>query len=181
MGNLDENNLILNFSNFDFDTEINKEIIKKEENNNINHLMQYYLFLAYYLEKAKNDENSLNFFYENIGNKNLKLKTKENINNENNNEDTNELYEILENENDEKEEKKQKLNKIIIKLYIKAFNYSDKKHRDFPYFSFYYFLKLIDLEELKNYNNLFDSCEEHFQLGLIYKKDGKQKITKKAK
>ena len=169
-GNLDENNLILNFSNFDFDTEINKEIIKKEENNNINHLMQYYLFLAYYLEKAKNDENSLNFFYENIGNKNLKLKTKENINNENNNEDTNELYEILENENDEKEEKKQKLNKIIIKLYIKAFNYSDKKHRDFPYFSFYYFLKLIDLEELKNYNNLFDSCEEHFQLGLIYKK-----------
>ena len=29
-GNLDENNLILNFSNFDFDTEINKEIIKKE-------------------------------------------------------------------------------------------------------------------------------------------------------
>lgn len=105
LGNLDENNLILNFSNFDFDTEINKEIIKKEENNNINHLMQYYLFLAYYLEKAKNDENSLNFFYENIGNKNLKLKTKENINNENNNEDTNELYEILENENDEKEEK----------------------------------------------------------------------------
>ena len=51
--------------------------------------MQYYLFLAYYLEKVKNDENSLNFFYENIGNKNLKLKTKENINNENNNEDTN--------------------------------------------------------------------------------------------
>ena len=35
--------------------------------------------------------------------KNIKLKTKENINNENNNEDINELYEILENENDEKE------------------------------------------------------------------------------
>ena len=165
----EENTNIINFSNFDLDSELNNEKEKGEtkDENSINHLMQFYLFLAFYLEKVKEDKTSLKFFYKNIYTNKKKKPLDNNIENEivdidnDNNEemdDSDEIYEIMDNEED-KERKDQmrinEINEIIIKLYIKAYNFSDKKHRDFPYYSFYNFLVQISLSELKSYNNLF--------------------------
>ena len=157
----DEINNIINFSNFNFEEELenNKGIIQDE--NSINHLMQFYLFLAFYLEEEKNDENSLKFFYNNFFKKEDSNEMESEIN-ENNNEITEPkeyLYELVENDEEKKIEEEGKIkaiNEIIIKLYIQAYNYSDKKHRDFPYFSFYNFLKQISSKDLKNFNDLFN-------------------------
>jgi len=164
----EEENQILNFSNFDLDEQLilakekkeNIEINEKKEENEINHLMQFYLFLAFHLENARNDEISLNFFSDNLSYINTNK-------NEINNKEHEDLYEELENP-EEKNEQKKKMNELIIKFYIIAYNYSDKKHRDFPYFSFYNFLKQINSEELKNYNALFDSIDIEDQLKCLY-------------
>ena len=176
---LDGANNIINFSNFDLEEKLNQlkeNMINIKDENNINHLMQFFLFLAFYLEKSKNDENSLNFFFNNINTDNYANKSKlneiknDNDNNNNNNNDNNELYEVVEKEeNGDIKEQKKKINEIIIKLYILAFNNSDKKHRDFPYFSFYTTIKQIDLEDLKYFNFLFDSYDGDYELGLIYR------------
>ena len=154
-GVMDKENQIINFSNFDLEEELNKlkekeelNVIKINEEKEINHLMQFYLFLAFYLEKAKNDENSLNFFFNNFS-----------IDNFN---------EIKDKEETDKKEQIMKVNKIIIKLYILAYNNSDKKHRDFPFYTFYNLLKKISLKDLKTFNNLFNSHKEDSELGLIY-------------
>ena len=159
---INKENQIINFSNFDLDEELNKEKEKKE----INHLMQFYLFLAFYLEKAKNDRNSLKFFFNNLSLDNHIIKS--NFNDIKNEDDNNDLYEIIEKEENDEKEQKLKIDKIIIKLYILAYNNSDKKHRDFPYFSFYNLLNKISLEDLKSFYSLFDSYKEDFELGFIY-------------
>ena len=159
---INKENQIINFSNFDLDEELNKEKEKKE----INHLMQFYLFLAFYLEKAKNDKKSLNYFFNNLSLDNHIIKS--NFNDIKNEDDNNDLYEIIEKEENDEKEQKLKMNKIIIKLYILAYNNSDKKHRDFPYFSFYNLLNKISLEDLKSFYSLFDSYKEDFELGFIY-------------
>ena len=171
----EEENQILNFSNFDFDEQLllskenigkkeNIEIIEKKEENEINHLMQFYLFLAFHLENARNDEISLNFFSDNLSYIN---NNNNNNKNEINNKENEELYEEVE-KPEEKNEQRKKMNELIIKFYIIAYNYSDKKHRDFPYISFYNFLKQINSEDLKNYNNLFDSIDIEDQLKYMY-------------
>ena len=163
---------IINFSNFDFEEQLEKSkenLVKKEkkeekEENEINHLMQFCLFLAFHLENEINDETSLNYFTDN-----LSFLKNNNLNNKNeiNNKDNEDLYEEVEN-TEEKNYNKKKINELIIKFYIIAYNYSDKKHRDFPYFSFYNFLKQINSEDLKNYNDLFDSIDIEDQLKWIY-------------
>ena len=182
MDSLEENNII-KFSNFNYEQALIQENEKKEKDkikneNEVNHLMQYYLFLAFYLEKVKEDKFSLKFFNNNISlktnkiikNNNNNIINKEN-NNNNNNSDNDNLYEIVEKEKDEKEEEeyKSRLNEIIIRLYNLAYSYGDKKHRDFPYYSFYHLLKKIELVDLKNYNSLFDIYEGDSELSLIYR------------
>ena len=167
---LEENNII-KFSNFNFDYAQIQENEKKEKNENeINHLMQYYLFLAFYLEKAKKDKLSLKYFYDNIFLKSKRIfsgNIDNNINN-NNKEDNEYLYEIIEIDDDDEREQKSKINEVIIRLYNYAYNNSDKKHRDFPFYSFYNFLKAIDLKELKSLINLFDDDGDN-DLNLIYR------------
>ena len=169
----DEKNYIINFSEFNLEEELNKEKENKEmkDENEINPLMQFYLFLAFYLDNAKKDETSLNFFFNNL---NLNNSISKPIiydikNNKDNDNDNNELYEIVEKDENEKSEEKKKINEIIIKLYILAYNHSDKKHRDFPYFSYYQTLKKIDSEDLKSLNSLFDSYEGDYELSFIYR------------
>ena len=157
----DEINNTINFSNFNVEKELeNNEGMIKDENG-INHLMQFYLFLAFYLEKEKNDKISLKFFCDNFFPKddNNEINNKVNENNNNIIEPNENIYEIIEKEGDKSVEENKgikDINEIIIKLYIQAYNYSDKKHRDFPYFSFYNFLKQISSQDLKNYNDLFN-------------------------
>ena len=60
----------------------------------------------------------------------------------------------------DKIKKKKKMSKIdikslILRLYIIAFKFSGEKHRDFPYFSYYKFLKNMELEKLKILNKEF--------------------------
>ena len=154
-----DDNTIINFPSFDFDKERKKDEKKKNKSENeINQLMQYYLFLAYYLEEVKKDEESLNYFLENISVTNF------NDNKENDNESTEEAKE--KNENPEKIN----INKIILRLYKLAYKCSDKKHRDYPYYSFYNLIEDIDSEELKTFNGLFDLFEENDELGEIYRK-----------
>ena len=168
-----QTNKIVNFSNFDLEEELNQEegekneIKKETDENKINHLMQFYLFLAFYLEKAKNDKISLNYFFNNISFNNYITKSKQNEINIDN--DNNELYEVIEKDENEEKEQKRKINEIIIRLYILAFNNSDKKQRDFPFFSFYNSLKQISSEDLKAYNYLFDSYDGDYKLGFIYR------------
>ena len=44
---------------------------------------------------------------------------------------------------------------LIVKIYRRAYHYSGKDHLDFPYFSYYTFLKNIELEKLKLLNDEF--------------------------
>ena len=44
---------------------------------------------------------------------------------------------------------------LIVKIYRRAYYYSGKDHLDFPYFSYYTFLKNIELEKLKSLNDEF--------------------------
>ena len=65
--------------------------------------------------------------------------------------------------------------KLILKIYKLAFEHSGKKHRDFPYFTFYEFLMGLSFEDLKKLENNIDK----FQLELydIYNKVCKEKKT----
>ena len=169
---LDEANHIINFPEFNLEEELNKQYDNNEikDENEINHLMQFYLFLAFYLDNAKKDETSLNFFFNNLNQNNYISKSSlDDIKNNKDNNDNNELYEIVEKDEADKSEEKKKINEIIIKLYILAYNNSDKKHRDFPYFSYYKTLKQIDSEDLKSLNSLFDSYEGEYELSFIYR------------
>ena len=139
---LGDDNNIISFPYFDFDKERKKNIKNKNE---LSQLLQYYLFLAYYLEKAKKEESSLKYLLENISIQDLNKK--EGI--------------VKNNENSAK-----LINELILRLYKLAYKHSDKKHRDFPYYSFYIFLIDIDSEELKTLNNEF--TEEEEELNEIY-------------
>ena len=166
---LEETNQIINFTNFDLDEALNTHKNKiKDENEENNYLMHFYLFLAFYLEKVKNEETVINFFSNNVQSNNHTTKSKPNEIKKDNDKVNNDIYEVLEKEEKEDEHKK-KINEIIIKLYIMAFNNSDKKHRDFPYFSFYSSLKSISSEDLKSFNYLFEPYEGDNELNYIYK------------
>ena len=159
--NNDDN--IIFFPSFDFDKEKKKNINKNENENNgnnknktdneINQLMQYYLFLAYYLQQAKKEESSLNYFIDKISIKDFTKNNK--FDNNNNNNDKNEKLNI---------------NELILRLYKLAYHSCDKKHRDFPYFSYYYFINEMDSEELKSLNNIYNILEEDSELIEIYGK-----------
>ena len=60
------------------------------------------------------------------------------------------------------------LDKLILKIYKLAFDHSGKKHRDFPYFNFYEFLKGLKLEDLNLLENNIDKFQ--FELYDIYNK-----------
>ena len=145
---------ILNFPSFDFDKERKKNKDENEDKNNnktdneINQLMQYYLFLAYYLEQAKKDESSLKYFLDNISIKNIEKNDNNNI--------------------DKKE--KVNINELILRLYKLAYNCSDKKHRDYPYYSYYNFINEINSEELKSLTNIYNILGEDGELIEIYGK-----------
>ena len=150
---------IINFPLFDFEKERKKNNNENEDNNKnktdkeINQLMQYYLFLAYYLQQAKKEESSLNYFKENIKIKNFK----------NNDKDKDDKNNIDKNE-------KLNINELILRLYKLAYNYSDKNHRDYPYYSYFNFINEMDSEELKSLNNVYDILEEDGELIEIYSK-----------
>ena len=145
LGLAEENNII-NFPSLDFDKERKKN---NKNENQLNQLMQYYLFLADYLENAKKEESSLKYLLEKISIQNLNTK-ESNDNKKENNENSG----------------KKIINELILRLYKLAYKYSDKKHRDFPYYSFYHFLIDIDSEELKTLNSEFK--EEEDELNEIY-------------
>ena len=140
--NEDNNNyIIINFPFFDYEAE---KLKLSENDNEINLLMQYLIFLAFYLEEIKKDSIALNELFQ------QKIFTKDNIEIKN-------------------------VNELIIKLYIIAHKFSGKKHRDYPYFSYYSFLAEFDSEELKTYNFLFntefysENEDEEDELYEIYK------------
>ena len=147
--NLNEDNII-NFPSFDFDKE-RKNNNRKE--NEICPLMQYYLFLANFLEEAKKDKSSLFTITQNIEIKNLIV---------------NENEENQENKIDNKPE--QIINEIIIRLYQLAYKNSDKKHRDYPYYIYYNFIASINDDDIQSFNKLFDFLDENDELVEIYKK-----------
>ena len=65
---------------------------------------------------------------------------------------------------------------LIVKLYRRAYNCSGKKHLDFPYFSYYIFLKNIELNELKLLNDEFTYIEsDEAELYEIYENVIKEK------
>ena len=78
---------------------------------------------------------------------------------------------------------------LIFKLYRIAYKFSGKKHRDFPYFSYYNYLCNIDLEDLKSLKDEFQDIEnkeqELFEIyeKVIndYKEIMKKKLEKKVK
>lgn len=110
---INEENSIINFPTFDFEKERKKTKNKINKDNGINQLMQYYLFLAFYLEGIKNDESSLNYFIQNFDMKMLKnLKEKDEKDN---------------NENETKNsEEKLNINELIIRFYKLAYKCSEK-------------------------------------------------------
>jgi hypothetical protein len=65
---------------------------------------------------------------------------------------------------------------LIVKLYRRAYNCSGKRHLDFPYFSYYIFLKNIELNELKLLNDEFTYIEsDEAELYEIYENVIKEK------
>ena len=65
---------------------------------------------------------------------------------------------------------------LIVKIYRKAYNCSGIEHLDFPYFSYYNFLKNIELEELKLLNDEFLYIEsDETELYEIYENIIKEK------
>ena len=57
---------------------------------------------------------------------------------------------------------------LILKIYKLAFEFSDKKHRDFPYFNYYEFLNGLSLENLQKLENNIDKYQ--LELYDIYNK-----------
>ena len=71
---------------------------------------------------------------------------------------------------------------LIVKLYRRAYNCSGKEHLDFPYFSYYIFLKNIELIELKSLNDEFTYIEsDETELYEIYENVIKEKELVLAK
>ena len=164
---INEENSIINFPNFDFEKERKKSKNRKE--NEIYQIMQYYLFLAFYLERIKNDESSLNYFIQNFDMKKLKdLKEKKDEKDNNENET-------------KSSEEKLNINELIIRFYKLAYKSSEKKHRDYPYYFYYHFIMGIDSDELKSFNDLFDLYDEEDELGDIYRTAIIQKEQIKSK
>ena len=65
---------------------------------------------------------------------------------------------------------------LIVKLYRRAYNCSGKRHLDFPYFSYYIFLKNIELNELKLLNDEYTYIEsDEAELYEIYENVIKEK------
>ena len=65
---------------------------------------------------------------------------------------------------------------LIVKLYRRAYNCSGKRHLDFPYFSYYIFLKNIELNELKLLNDEYTYIEsDEAELYEIYENAIKEK------
>ena len=65
---------------------------------------------------------------------------------------------------------------LIVKIYRKSYYYSGKEHLDFPYFSYYTFLKNIELEKLKLLNDEFLYIEsDETELYEIYENIIKEK------
>ena len=65
---------------------------------------------------------------------------------------------------------------LIVKIYRRAYNYSGINHLDFPYFSYYSFLKNIELEKLKLLNDEFLDIEtDETELYEIYENIIKEK------
>ena len=86
------------------------------------------------------------------------------------------------NENETKNsEEKLNINELIIRFYKLAYKCSEKKHRDYPYYSYYHFIMGIDSDELKSFNDLFDLFEEEDELGDIYRTAIIQKEQIKSK
>ena len=148
---INDDNNIINFPLFDFDKERKKNENETKSDAEINQLMQYYLFLAFYLQEAKKKESSLNYFLKNISMKNIQ---KEKVENEKNKDISEQLN----------------INKLILRLYKLAHKFSDIEHRDYPYYSFYDFIINLDEEELKANSDVFDLFEENDRLGEIYRK-----------
>ena len=180
--NEDLGNILLNNFNFKNDENMNNEKVTKEEiiafpnfenkkekeykdfinqiqfdnntnnpnsnrNNNIkkekNHLTQYYLFLAYYLEEINSD----NFFLKKFNN---------------------DIYNSLGTQIN--------INKYIVKLYKESYNRSGEKHRDFPYFDFYSYLKNLENDIFSKVgNNLNEENNKLAELYEIYNNVKKQK------
>ena len=117
---INDDNNIINFPLFDFDKERKKNENETKSDAEINQLMQYYLFLAFYLQEAKKKESSLNYFLKNISMKNIQ---KEKVENEKNKDISEQLN----------------INKLILRLYKLAHKFSDIEHRDYPYYSYLWF------------------------------------------
>ena len=110
---------IINFIPDFSENKNNKEINKDK----INLRSQYYLYIAYLLEKIIEKKEKIEEYIE-------KIKTKKNMD-------------------------KLDIKSLIVKIYRRAYNCSGIEHLDFPYFSYYNYLKNIELNELKLLNDEF--------------------------
>ena len=81
--------------------------------------------------------------------------------------DKNKSEDLINNINKQKNNKIS-INSLLLRLYRLAFKFSGKKHRDFPYFSYYNFLSKLNLEQLKllkeDFNDLTDTEIEMFEI-----------------
>ena len=148
----DENDDIINFPNYNPIKEKKDNLINIETDDNINHKMQYYLFIATIIEETmKNKEKSEELF--------------NNIKKQKNN--------------------KIDINSFLLKLYRLAFKYSGRKHRDFPYFSYYNFLSKLNLEQLKllqeEFNDLTKTEIELFEIYGNVNLEKEKELQKKQK
>ena len=107
------------------------------------------------------------------------------------------IEDIIKNKNKSKElidiinkqkDKKININSLLLKIYRLSFKFSGKKHRDFPYFSYYNFLSKLNLEQLKilkeDFSDLTNSEIEIFEIyGFVNLEKEKelQKIEKPKK
>ena len=57
---------------------------------------------------------------------------------------------------------------FILKMYTQAYIYSGEKHRDFPYFTFYTFLKNLDMETLEKVGNNLKGENNQQKLSELY-------------
>lgn len=60
------------------------------------------------------------------------------------------------------------INCFILKMYILAYIYSGEKHRDFPYFTFYTFLKNLDLDTLEKVGNNLEEANNQQKLNELF-------------
>ena len=60
------------------------------------------------------------------------------------------------------------INSFILKMYTQAYMHSGEKHRDFPYFTFYTFLKNLDMGTLEKVGNNLKDANNQQKLGELY-------------